>query len=171
MARDYEDALNPDSLSDEELRALVRQELLEHEGVDSDSIVVTTVDGVLTLTGRVGTEGERRIAERLLTDVIGLHSFRNDLVVDPIRRDEEPEEIDEHVGMEADSDQEPLGRRRDDQDNEVAEVEDDLGARLYGTHDLQISIAQGTPWVPPDAPTQEGFSGDEEDEEEMREDH
>lgn len=171
MARDFEDARSPDSLSDEELRALVREELASHEGVDADSITVTTADGVLTLSGRVGTEGERRIAERILSDTIGLASFRNDIVVDPIRRDEEPEEIDEHLGREADSDMEPLGHHPDSQDDEAEHLEEDLEARLYGTHDLQSAIERGTPWVPPDAPTQEGFSGTEGDGGAAREDH
>jgi hypothetical protein len=171
MARDFEDALNPDSLSDEELKALVRQELMAHEGVDADSITVTARDGLLTLAGRVGTEGERRIAERILSDTIGLTRYQNDLVVDSIHRDQEPEAIDEHLGREADSDMEPLGHHPDSQDDEAEHLEEDLEARLYGTHDLQSAIERGTPWVPPDAPTQEGFGGMEGDGGAAREDH
>src|SRR5919199_4728313 len=102
MAHDFEDTFNPDGMSDEELRALVREELAEHSALDADSIVVTVEDGVVALSGRVGTEGERRIAEHILTDVIGLVEFRNELVVDSIRRDEEPEAIDDHLGRSAD---------------------------------------------------------------------
>jgi hypothetical protein len=172
MARDFEDTFNPDNLSELELRTLVRQELLSHDGVDADNITVTTEQGVLVLSGRVGTEGERRIAEHIITDVIGLTRYRNVIVVDPIRRDEEPEDIEEHAGMTADSDGEPLGRGLDQEDDTAEHLEEDLDARLYGTHDLQSAIERGTPWVPPDAPTQEGFSGTEDgDQGAMREDH
>ncbi len=171
MARDFEDIFNPESMSDEELRALVRSELSDHQALDADSIFVSVEEGVVSLSGRVGTEGERRIAEHILTDIVGLEAFANNLVVDPIRRDEEPEDIEEHLGMEADSDQEPLGRRPDNQDDEAEHLEEDLGAQLYGTHDLQSAIERGTPWVPPDAPTQEGFAGMEGDESALREDH
>ena len=43
-----------------------------------------------SLAGRVGTDGERRIAEHVLTDVLGISDFTNELVVDPIRRAESP---------------------------------------------------------------------------------
>src|SRR5919204_2674159 len=99
MAHDFEDTSNPDGLSDEELRTLVREELADHAALDADSIFVTVEDGVVALSGRVGTEGERRIAEHILTDVIGLTRYNNNIVVDPIRRDEEPEDVEEHVGM------------------------------------------------------------------------
>lgn len=169
MARDFEDTFNPDNMSDEELRALVRQELEDHDGVDADSIVVSTVDGVLTVSGRVGTDGERRIADRLLADVVGLTRFQNDIVVDAVHRDEEPQDIEEHLARESDTDSEPLGHHPDSQDDEAAHLEEDIEARLYGTHDMQAAIENGTPWVPPDAPTQEGFSGTDGDAQEMGE--
>ena len=171
MPRDFEDIFDLDDLSDEELRALVRGELDDQESLDSDNIMVSVESGLVTLSGRIGTEGERRIAEHILTDVIGLTEFQNDLVVDPIRRDEEPEEIDEHAGMQADTGGAPLGRRPQHQDEEAEHLEEDLDARLYGTHDLQSAIERGTPWVPPDSPTQEGFSGSEGRNEAPGEDH
>ena len=172
MAHDFEDTFNPESMSDEELRALVREELADHAALDADSISVTVEDGVVALSGRVGTEGERRIAEHILTDVIGLVEFRNELVVDPIRRDEEPEAIDDHLGRSADRGGSPLGRVPDDQMGPEAEhLMEDLDARLYGTHDLQSAIERGTPWEPPDSPTQEGLAGMDGEEEALGEDH
>jgi hypothetical protein len=172
MARDFEDIFNPDSLDDEELRALVRSELADHPSVDADSIFVTVEDGVVALSGRVGTEGERRIAEHILTDIIGLTDFRNELVVDPIRRDEEPEAIDDHLGNVAERSGATTGRLPDDEVGPEAEhLMEDLDARLYGTHDLQSAIERGTAWEPPDAPTQEGLSGMEDDVGAAGEDH
>jgi osmotically-inducible protein OsmY len=77
MPRDYEDIFNLDDLNDQELRELVRDELARHDGIDADSIVVRVSEGVVRLMGRVGTEGERRIADHVLSDVIGLTRFEN----------------------------------------------------------------------------------------------
>ena len=52
---------------------------------------------------------------------------------------------------------EPLGRPRRPLDDTGASEEDELDARLYGTHDVMSAIEQGTSWVPPESPTQEGF--------------
>ena len=97
MARDFEDIFRLDELGDDELRALVREQLADYETVDADNILVTATNGEVVLAGRVGTEEERRVAERILSDVIGLKRYRNDLVVDEIRRDEEPEAVDDHL--------------------------------------------------------------------------
>ena len=86
MPRDYEDIFNLDDLNDQELRELVRDELARHDGIDADSIVVRVSEGVVRLMGRVGTEGERRIADHVLSDVIGLTRFENEIVIDEIRR-------------------------------------------------------------------------------------
>jgi hypothetical protein len=161
MARDYEDIFRLDELNDDELRALVREQLAEYETVDSDNILVTAANGEVVLAGRVGTEEERRIAERILADVIGLKRYRNDLVVDEIRRDEEPEAVDEHLANESEGSGEPLGRRPENVDDEAGHLEEDLDARMFGTHDMQSAIERGTAWIPPDEPTPEGFEPEE----------
>lgn len=161
MARDYEDIFRLDELNDDELRALVREQLAEYETVDADNILVTAANGEVVLAGRVGTEEERRIAERILADVIGLKRYRNDLVVDEIRRDEEPEAVDEHLAQESEGSGEPLGRRPEHVDDEAEHLEEDLSARMFGTHDIQSAIERGTAWIPPDAPTPEGFEPEE----------
>ena len=86
MAHDFENMDDLDDLSDGELRRLVRDRLREHRGIDPADITVDVHDRVVELSGRVGTEGERRVAERVVTDVIGLPLVRNDLVVDSLRR-------------------------------------------------------------------------------------
>ena len=100
MARDYEDLQNLDQLDDREIRDLVRERLAGHNGLDIDDIVVTVQDGAIALSGRVGTESERRIADHILTDVLGVEEFTNDLVIDPIRRAESPMDIDDHLNEE-----------------------------------------------------------------------
>src|SRR5678816_2711985 len=104
MARDYEDIQNLDQLDDREIRDLVRERLSEHNGLDVDDIVVVVTNGAIALSGRVGTEAERRIAEHILTDVLGVEEFTNDLVIDPIRRAESPIDIDDHLADEDRSD-------------------------------------------------------------------
>ena len=88
MARDYEDIHDLDSLDDEELRGLVRERLADNGGVDVDNVTVRVRDGVVHLLGRVGTEEEVRVADHVLTDVLGLQRFENELVVDALRRSE-----------------------------------------------------------------------------------
>ena len=172
MARDYEDIFSLDGLGDDELRDLVRQQLADLETLDVDSIVVTVENGVVALSGRVGTESERRVAEHVLTDVIGLSDFQNNLVVDAIRRDEEPEAIDDHLSQVADSAHTPPERAPDDvMGPESEHLVEDLDAMLYGTADLQSAIERGTAWVPPDSPTPEGLSADDADPGARGEDH
>ncbi|MDQ3520257.1 MAG: BON domain-containing protein [Gemmatimonadota bacterium] len=171
MAHDYEDIYDLDGLGDIELRDLVRGKLDEHETVDADSITISVERGVVTLSGRIGTEGERRIAEHILTDVIGLTSYENNLVVDAIRRDEESEDIEEGAGATADGNSRTLGRLSQHTDEEAEHLEEDLEVQLYGAQDVQSAIEHGTPWSPPDSPTQEGLVGTDARPEEMGEDH
>lgn len=159
MRRDFEDIFELDDLNDGELRDLVRERLQSHDGIDADSIVVTVTDGLVRLAGRVGTDGERQIADHLLSDVIGLTRFENEIVVDSIRRDEAPEAADDAAAAEAEGSGEPLGEPRLHPDNPSEEDDVELEARLYGTHDVGSAIEQGTAWVPPESPTQEGYSG------------
>lgn len=173
MARDFEDLFDLDDLGDEELQALVRDELADYATIDADSIVVHAEDGIVYLTGRIGTEEERRIAEHVLTDVLGITRYENQLVVDPIRRDEEPEAIEDHLSEQAAQDESLLGTAPDaaQSDPEAEHLEEDLDARLYGTADLQSAIERGTAWVPPDRPTPEGLAGMEPDADSLGEDH
>lgn len=171
MAHDYEDIYDLEGLSDVELRDLVRGKLDEHETIDADSITISVERGVVMLSGRIGTESERRIAEHILTDVIGLTSYENNLVVDAIRRDEQSEDIEEHAVTTAHEDSLALGHRPQHTDDEAEHLEEDLEAQLYGTQDVQSAIERGTPWSPPDSPTQEGLPGTDAGAKKMGADH
>ena len=171
MARDYEDIHDLDDLNDDELRELVRTHLRDHEGVDADDINVHVENGQVRLLGRVGTEGELRIAERVLTDTLGLTEVSNELVVDSIRRRESPEAIDDHLADDAEHEGLQLGDRPEQSSDEAEHLEEDLEARLYGTTDVQQAIEDGTAWIPPTGPTQEGMSGTDADAGDYGEDH
>lgn len=159
MARDFEDIHNTDDLNDAEMRELVRTHLRAHSGVDPDDVNVTVRDGRVVLEGRVGTDGERRIAEHVITDVLGLVDVENNLVVDPIRRAESPAAIDDHLAEEARTEGLALGDQPVSHSPEAEHLEEDPKARLHGTTDVGKSIIDGTAWIPPESPTQEGLEG------------
>jgi hypothetical protein len=158
MAQDFENVFDLDDLSDDELRGLVRDQLAQDDHVDADNIVVHVKDGFVTLTGRVGTESEKLIADHVLSDVIGLESYSNDIFVDPVRRDEEPEAADEQVGRERGLGEESLLGIGDKNTGtpESESVHDDDDEALFGTHDYNKVVEDGVPWIPPDEPTPEG---------------
>jgi hypothetical protein len=168
---DYENVDDRDDLDDGELRQLVRDHLAEHRGLDIDDLTVSVRDGVVHLGGRVGTEGELRIAEHVVTDVVGLRQVVNDILVDPIRRADSPEAIDDHLVDEDEHEGLMLGDRSVPIAPAVDWVEEDLDALLGGTHDLQGAIENAESWIPPERPTQEGISGDDAGPNEMNDRH
>jgi hypothetical protein len=156
---DFENIHNVDDLNDRELRDLVREHLRAHKGLDADYITVNVASGAVTLEGRVGTDYERRVAERVLTDVLGLSNVTNDLVVQSIHRAESSMDIEELLVEEEAENGLLLGDRPVPLDPEDESVRDDPEARLYGTTDIGKAIADGTAWIPPESPTQEGLEG------------
>jgi hypothetical protein len=167
MDRDFENIHDIDNLSDDELRQLVRSHLAAHNALDADYLDVRIENGVVVLGGRVGTEGERRIANHVVTDVLGITSVRDEVVIDPIHRAESPEAIDDHLVEEDRTDGLLLGDTPQAFDDEAQPVDGDdpssVDKHLFGTADLQDAIAGGTAWIPPEVPTQEGISGQDAD--------
>ncbi len=165
--RDYENMHDIDELDDRELRDLVREQLAEHTGLDIDDITVTASQGSVTLGGRVGTEGERRVAEHVLTDVLGIVEFTNDLVIDPLRRAESPMDIDDHLADEERRSGTLLGDVAVSLTDESEHLADSAREDLEGTTDYQQVMEEGKTWNPPDSPTPEGLSGSDARPEEM----
>jgi hypothetical protein len=161
VAKDFEDIRDTDDLSDNELRALIRDTFEQQLLFDPDDVEVSVHNRVVSLSGRVGTEEELRIAERVVTDMVGLEKVRNNLFVDPIRRAESPEAIDEHLVDEELHENLLLGGRARSEDPEAEHLHEDIRSELFGTTDVQEAIGGGIPWNPPDGPTPEGFSGSE----------
>lgn len=160
MAHDFEDIHDIDDLNDDELRALVRTHLASDPSVDEADISVAVEDGVVTLGGRIGTEGEMQIASHIVTDVLGIEQFENEMVVDPTRRAISPEAIDEHLVDEEEHAGLLLGDRAVPLDPEAEHLVENLDERLYGTTDVHNAIADGATWNPPDSPTPEGRDSD-----------
>jgi hypothetical protein len=171
VEKDYEDIRDIDQLSDNELRALVRDELEMQLAIDPDDVEVSVSSGVVRLSGRVGTEEEFRIVERVVTDIAGIKTVSNEMVVDPIRRAESPEAIDEHLVDEQLHEGLLLGDRPRNDDPEAEHLREDLRAELFGTTDVQEAISGAIPWNPPDGPTPEGVSGPDATPNVMNDDH
>jgi hypothetical protein len=171
MARDFENLHDISELDDRELRDLVREQLSEHGALDIDDITVAAHDGRVVLSGRVGTDGERRIAEHVLTDVIGVADFTNEIVVDPIRRAESPMAVDEHLADEAQRAGTLLGDAPAPLSPEADHLVADLDDELSGTTDYQDVMENGVSWNPPDTPTPEGYLGSNVEPEDMGEQH
>jgi hypothetical protein len=169
--RDYENIHDIEDLDDRELRDLVREHLAAHTALDIDDITITVEHGNLTLAGRVGTEGEKRIAEHVVTDVIGIVEFTNDLLIDPIRRGESPLDIDDHLADE----ERRAGTLLGDMPVPLSDEADHLADReqedIAGTTDYQQAMAEGRTWNPPEAPTPEGLRGTDAGPEDMGERH
>jgi hypothetical protein len=159
MAHDYENMHDIEELEDRELRDLVREQLAAHTALDIDDITVTVKAGSVTLAGRVGTEGEKRVAEHVLTDVLGVQEFSNELVIDPIRRAISPLDIDDHLADEELRAGTLLGDMPAPRSDESAHLADEEEDDIAGTTDYQSAVADGKSWNPPDGPTPEGMSG------------
>ena len=173
MARDYEDFSSIDDLDDEELRQLVRDRLGEHPNLDLDDFTVHVEDGTIRLEGRVGTEAELRIADHVLTDIVGVASFDNQLVVDANRRVETSLDVEDHLQAERASAGTYFGEMPEQEESTVHEArgDEDLDERSFGTTNYQDAVAHGVPYEPPEAPTAEGMRGTDAGPGEYGEDH
>lgn len=161
MADDFDNSDEIQNLTDDELKQYILTELKSQKALDVDDITVSVKSGAVTISGRVGTESERRIADHVMTDVISVQEFDNQLVVDENVRAESPEAIDEHIVDE----EEHSGLLLGDvpvpfsaESEHLADTDDD---ESMGTHDVQKAIESGQPWIPPESPTPEGAAGQE----------
>ncbi|MEO8946539.1 MAG: BON domain-containing protein [Gemmatimonadaceae bacterium] len=156
MPRDFEDIFDTEDLDPDELRRLVRETLRDNRSIDPLDITVHVRHGKVILAGRVGTDSEKRIAERVVSDRIGLENVESQLMVDPLRRATSPEAADESVNDEEAHEGLLLGdapRQRTDSSEHLASHADD---ELFGTVDRTEAIEDGIPWIPPESPTPEG---------------
>ena len=168
MEKDYEDIRDTDDLSDNELRAQIRDTFDQQLAFDPNDVDIVVRAGVVSLSGRVGTDEELRIIDRVVSDIVGVKSVRNNVFVDPIRRAESPEPIDEHLVDEQLHEGLLLGDSPQPDDPEAQHLRENIRAELFGTTDVQQSISGAIPWNPPDGPTPEGIEGSEDTPSELR---
>src|SRR5215217_931416 len=86
-------------MTDDELYDVVVQELREHPEIDSEWVEVQVKDGHVTLSGRVGSDSEVSVAEQVVTEILGLTEFTNELMVAELHRGETPEAADDAVAQ------------------------------------------------------------------------
>src|SRR5690349_13298672 len=132
MARDFEDVHDIDDLSDDELRSLVREHLAADSAIDIDDLSIHVNEGHVVLDGRVGTDEERRIAEHIVTDVLGLEDYENNIFVDPVRRGLSPEAADDNLAEEERTEGRLLGDRPVGLQPESETTVEDIDGELFG---------------------------------------
>jgi hypothetical protein len=156
MERDYENIFDTEDLDPDELRRQVRETLRDNPSIDPDDINVHVRGDRVILTGRVGTDEAKRIAERVVADRIGLTNVESQLVVDEIRRPTSPEAADEHEADEQEHDGHLFGDvpLPFTDTSEHREIEQD--GEYYDTRDRMRATEEAIPWSPPDTPTPEG---------------
>src|SRR5690606_4378619 len=115
---------------------------------------------LVTLSGRVGTDAEVRVAEALLDDVLDLDDFANDLVVDELRRGDLPEAPDDAAAEVAERG-DLGGDDRSQQTDTADHLVEDLDSDMLGTRDMGRAIRDGTAYNPPDQPVSDGYGSRE----------
>lgn len=157
MARDLHDI---DNMGDDELKDLVLQELSEYPEIDVDLIEIDVRDGAVRVSGRVGTEQEVTQVQNVITDVIGVDSLQNELVIDALTRGERSEGADD--AWAEDNEADPQGGEQRPRTSDTADhLMEDLESEHFGTHNMQDAIQRGTAYEPPDHGTAEGIHGGE----------
>lgn len=153
--------LDADGMSDDELYDAILQQFNEQPEIDTGWIDVQVKDGQVTLSGRVGSDSEIRIAENILTDVLGIRSVANELVVDELHRGTNPEAADDAVVADLEVDDQ-RGEQGSKSTSDTADhLVEDLDGQAYGTHDMQSAIEEGMSYEPPDRPTADGYGSGE----------
>jgi hypothetical protein len=158
--RDFGDVFDFSTMSDDEIYDVVVQELSETPGLDAGWIDVAVKDGRVTLSGRVATDGEAQVAEKLLVEVLGVPDVANELVVDELHRDSAPQAVDDELAMEDDLDPQ-LGDVDDNQSDTAQHLVENLEAETFGTRDAGTAIQDGTSYDPPDRVIPGGYDSRE----------
>jgi len=159
---DYEDLYDLDNLDDDEIYDLILQQFEEYGEIDPDLVDVRVENGFITLGGQVGSEHELQLVEQILTDVLGIQNYSNEVVIADLARGEMSEAADE-ARFEVDAAElvSPLGEGDDRTDPQATHLLENIPGELYGTHDLQRAIEQGQAYEAPDRPLQEGSWSEE----------
>ncbi len=158
--RDFGGIFHIEDMTDAELRQLIAQQLREYPNIDAGWIEVAVKDGFVTLSGRVGTDMEVQVAEKVINEVLGIENYSNELVVDELHRQVLPEAIDDALAVEEELDDHLGGGSRNQSDTAEHLVED-LEAETFGTRDMQKSIQEGATYIPPDRPIPDGYGSSE----------
>lgn len=160
MADDFENIYDIEDMDDQEIEDLIVQELREYPDLDADSIQVRVEDGFVTLGGRAGTEQEMQEVEHIVSDILGIRDYSNEIVVDEVARAEYSAAADE-AAAEAAEESSPLGDRQTATEDTAGHLLEHLESEMLGTRDVQEAVGEALPYNPPDHPLQEGTWSEE----------
>lgn len=160
MASETHDLYDFDAMTDDEIYDVVVQQLREYPNLDADWIEVDVRRGEVTLSGRVGTDGEVQVAAKVVTEVLGVERFRNELVVSESHRGTAPEAADDSVAEDLETDDQ-MGEDERNHSDTSGHLVDDLDTQTYGTHDVSEAIEEGASYSPPDRPIADGYDSRE----------
>src|SRR5690625_3725493 len=94
MVGDFEDLYDLENLDDDQIHDLIIEELEEYGDIDVDLLEIDVLDGFVTLSGQVGTEYELQVVENVLTDILGIANYSNEIVIGGLVRFEQSEAAD-----------------------------------------------------------------------------
>ncbi len=117
-------------LTDQELILSIR-EMLSEEEYDISHFHVDVEDGVVYLSGEVGSEDERGEIDDLVSEMIGVEEVSNELSLD---------KGDDEIDLEDDEDE-------DEENLDVLEDNEETG-----TTDPTEAAEEGIPYIPPHKP-------------------
>ena len=161
MAQDFDELFfDFENMTDDEVYDVVLQQLNEYPNIDPGWIEVAVKDGFVTVSGRVGTDSEKQVVEKIIVETMGISTFSNELVVDELVRGDVPEAADDAAAYEAELDDQ-LGGRDQNQSDTAAHLMENLDAEMYGTHDMQAAIEDGASYEPPYRPLADGYDSEE----------
>ncbi len=161
MAQDFDELFfDFENMTDDEVYDVVLQQLNEYPNIDPGWIDVAVKDGFVTVSGRVGTDSEKQVVEKIIVETMGISRFSNELVVDELVRGDVPEAADDAAAYEAELDDQ-LGGGTGSQSDTAAHLMENLDAEMYGTHDMQAAIEDGNAYEPPDRPMADGYGSEE----------
>jgi len=75
------DATMGDKIDDASITAQVKSSLMSHHSTSALHTMVSTTDGVVTLTGVAKNEAEKTLVTKLATDINGVNSVINNMTI------------------------------------------------------------------------------------------
>jgi hypothetical protein len=159
MAEGYDDAVDLDALSDEEIYDRILEHLREG-GIDPDDLDIDVRDGAATVGGRLGSEADVRVVAHILTDQVGLPEFENEIVIDPLATSETSEDtLEAAEDQDVEDEDSRLGEADDSRSDTASHVGGNVERDTFGTRDPSAAVEDGAAYTPPDRPTPEGREG------------
>src|SRR4028119_1498371 len=80
MAQDFDELFfDFENMTDDEVYDVVLQQLNEYPNIDPGWIEVAVKDGFVTVSGRVGTDSEKQVVEKIIVETMGGRTCSNEV--------------------------------------------------------------------------------------------